>query len=247
MDVKECMDIFVSHGEKGVLCAIETGSDSTTIAGFALCVALLSLGTIVYSASVAKKQYKVMEKQSETTQEQVVALKTQIVAHERAEDAKRESHSSNTLKAMENEAQIAKKRAMLDILVKLNSDADWMANREKFISLKGQKAGLAQWANKNGASTQVVRRQLNQYELIASGIKNEILSQELYHSFYRTTVVRDFVAAYPFIIAERSTLGGASFYKEFEDLAIKFAKAKEIEDILPEIAKQKIATGEPEI
>jgi len=86
--------------------------------------------------------------------------------------------------------------------------------------LRDNTVGLKQHALKNDADALVVRAVLNQYELIAIGIRHEILDESMFRLFYRGTVLRDWNALADFIQMERHD--NALYWIELEHLADRF-------------------------
>jgi len=103
------------------------------------------------------------------------------------------------------------------------SNKEWVENRLKFIELRNHQDGLEKYANSNGIEALTIRRQLNIYELIAIGIKNDILDEEMYKHYYKSTVVRDFKGSRNFVDRERKGVDGTqTFWVEFEEMAKRF-------------------------
>ena len=78
--------------------------------------------------------------------------------------------------------RISRRRATLDLLSRNEWDSDYLEARNEFVKLKNGSSGLEFWAAKEHENTPqiaVIRSVLNDYELIAVGIEEDILDEEL--------------------------------------------------------------------
>ncbi|WP_315807316.1 MULTISPECIES: DUF4760 domain-containing protein [unclassified Bradyrhizobium] len=124
---------------------------------------------------------------------------------------------------------VARRRAMLDLIMAEQSNEFLIAERKKFIALRD--AGhLVKWADPaqaGSAETFTIRTILNRYELIAIGIKERTLDKRVYREYARTTVVKDWTAVKPFVVQMRQTTQTPTYYCEFEKLARAWANHSE--------------------
>ncbi|WP_417318346.1 DUF4760 domain-containing protein [Emcibacter sp.] len=136
-----------------------------------------------------------------------------------------------------SQRDIAKKRAMIDHITRSQSDIDFQEHRARFNKLRKAnsitKAVLAGEEVDESAEDfeetepfkdrQAVLEVLNDYELIACGIKERIYSERLYMRWFKTTVTRDWDACKTAIGSLRDGNGGVkSHFVEFEKLAEKW-------------------------
>jgi Domain of unknown function (DUF4760) len=117
---------------------------------------------------------------------------------------------------------ISSQRAMLDVMMSSQTNEHWIKMRSEFITLRDSPAGLEKYANGKTTKTLSIRKQLNQYELIAIGIAKGILDKEMFRDFYRGTFIRDHIAARNFIKKERDADNNQRFWIELEKLAKEF-------------------------
>lgn len=96
----------------------------------------------------------------------------------------------------------------------------------------------------------LVLEMLNHYELIASGIKSEILDEAFYKDYMRSTFVRDWKAAKPLVDHIRTPTpdSGADVpatlaFSEFEALATKWEAEMQAAGLLPKAAETPEKTG----
>lgn len=117
---------------------------------------------------------------------------------------------------------VSSKRAMLDVMLTIQTNAHWIEMREEFIKLRDSPAGLEKYANGKTKHTLSIRKQLNQYELISIGISRGILEKDMFRQFYRGTFLKDYSAARNFIDKERDQSKNQKFWIELETLAKEF-------------------------
>ncbi|MEX2375766.1 MAG: DUF4760 domain-containing protein [Dehalococcoidia bacterium] len=121
---------------------------------------------------------------------------------------------------------LAKKRATLDMLAQKEWDRDYIEARAEFIKLRDANSGLEFWADKehkNSPQSNVIRNTLNDYELIAVGIKEGILDEDLYKRWFKTSFLKDMRMAKNYIAAIRQEAGTDAIFAEAEWLAQKWA------------------------
>src|SRR5262245_7867179 len=101
---------------------------------------------------------------------------------------------------------ITRRRATLDLIVKVESDHDHIEAHRSFVRLAKTMEGLAPWAAEDREESKElhsIRRVLNNYELISIGIQRGILDYELFKRWHRTGTVRHWTHAHPFVAALR--------------------------------------------
>jgi len=119
---------------------------------------------------------------------------------------------------------IARRRATLDFIVLQQTNTALTEQRREFVELR-EKGNLEQWATKaNLASREatVIRAVLNTYELVAIGIVEKTMDEDLYKRWYRTSVVEDWMTVKAFVgVYQRAH--NPKLFCEFEALARKWA------------------------
>ncbi len=121
-----------------------------------------------------------------------------------------------------SQRQIARRRATLDLLAAAEADEDIIEARNKFIDLANQDGGLAIWAEKSREAeenTQKIKLVLNEFELISIGVQRGILDFELYSRWNKSTVLKYWERAEPFIVHLRTRTKNPAYYHEFQQMA----------------------------
>lgn len=132
--------------------------------------------------------------------------------------------------------EIAKKRAIFDVIHKNLWDEDSIkASRyfnkiarpaDRSVNIKQMEKSdkpLTQWAapeHRDRPEAQNIKLVLNDYELIAIGIRHEILDEEIYISWFRGGLLRDWHLSSGFIDDLRNNDNAPRLFCEFEALAI---------------------------
>lgn len=121
---------------------------------------------------------------------------------------------------------MAKKRATIDLLTQRAWDKDYLKNRRDFIRLRDHEDGLEKWADisKDGSTSQrTINNALNDYEIVAIGIDQEILDEDFYRRWYETQFLKDFDRTVGYINSLNDR-GGKSgkYYIEMQALAEKW-------------------------
>ncbi|MCP4327556.1 MAG: DUF4760 domain-containing protein [Alphaproteobacteria bacterium] len=127
--------------------------------------------------------------------------------------------------SIREQRKIAKKRATLDLLSRKEWDSDYIEARKVFLGLRDEDPGLVEWAKPEHRKTPQVtniKNTLNDYELIAIGIKENILDEELYKRWFRSSFLKDWHKSRDFIVTLRERDGVPTLFCEFEWLAKKW-------------------------
>jgi hypothetical protein len=127
---------------------------------------------------------------------------------------------------------IARRRATLDFIVMQQTAPTMTDQRQKFVELR-EKGNLQQWATKSGIASPeatLIRSTLNIYELIAIGIANHTLDEEIYRRWYRTTYVKDWIELKGFVGQYQKDYNPTLFC-EYEALAKKLANTDEAKHV----------------
>ena len=121
-----------------------------------------------------------------------------------------------------SQRELARKKASMDFITNREWSDSYPVNRAKFIELRdaadSHLASLATLENASNPESHLVRVQLNDHELMAIGIKERLLDEELLRKYLKSTVIRDFQECLPFINATRSRLQNPNIYLELEKL-----------------------------
>ena len=141
--------------------------------------------------------------------QQLKSLKTQILEDRNSVFAQIKSSSDNERLA-----------STLDLLIRMSTNQHWLENRQLFVGLRDTKEGLKKHAGENSKEALAIRAMLNQYELIAVGIGNGILDEKMFRTYYRGTVVKDWLASVQFIDEERKE--NDRYWIELQHLAERF-------------------------
>ncbi|MEM9425667.1 MAG: DUF4760 domain-containing protein [Pseudomonadota bacterium] len=123
---------------------------------------------------------------------------------------------------LREQRKIAKKRATLDMLSRREWDADYLSARTEFNRLKTGPTPLETWVNdehKNTTQSDCIRTVLNDYELIAVGIREDILDEELYKVWFKTSFLRDYNLSKSYIAAMRKKYSSDQIFAELQNLA----------------------------
>lgn len=124
---------------------------------------------------------------------------------------------------------IARKRATLDLILRCD-ETDFQKLIDEYCELRGDPAGLARYAKKSQdlspedlKSVAIIDRYLNYYEIVAVGIKQDILDKETYGLWMKAGLVNDWNYARIYIadVRKLSPLNAINF-AEFETLAIEW-------------------------
>ncbi|WP_460275114.1 DUF4760 domain-containing protein [Celeribacter sp. ULVN23_4] len=128
---------------------------------------------------------------------------------------------------IKEQRRIARRRATLDLLSRNEWDSDYLKARNEFNVLKNTPPGLAFWTSEDhAASPQIatIRSVLNDYEMIAIGIEEDILDEDLYLKWFRSSLLKDYELSKDAINSLREKHKVPSLYDRFELLAVKWEK-----------------------
>lgn len=117
---------------------------------------------------------------------------------------------------------LARRRATVDYITRLESDKDVLEANQRFIELAKAPGGLAPYAEEDREKepdTQKIKVVLNTYELVAIGVQRGVMDFELYKRWHCGGVLRYWGYAKPFAERLRERTGNQALYHEFEVLA----------------------------
>lgn len=124
---------------------------------------------------------------------------------------------------IQSQRGIARRRATLDFIMKTETDGDMIRARLKFIELTKNINGLGPWAaldKENTDETQKIKLILNEFELIAIGIKQGIIDKNLYCNWFKSGAIKHWDHAEPFVNILRSRTGNNALYAEFQQFIL---------------------------
>ena len=153
------------------------------------------------------------------------------------------------LLAMFVSRKTARQRATLDFIRSVEIDGDYQVARQSFIKLRDSGGGFCDEVQKNSEIGKTFRYILNTHELMAIGVRENILDDNLYHRWYRSTVLSDWkvtkddgyidyerskrcsVSGCPKPCDQKSRLDKCEYndgiFKEYELLATRWEKHKQ--------------------
>jgi hypothetical protein len=117
---------------------------------------------------------------------------------------------------------LTRRQATIQHIASLKADRSIQAEISKFIELSKGDENLAQWANACHEGTdnaQAINAVLNIYELMSVGIQHGIFEYRLIHQWQKSTILRYWDAAHPYVVALRQRVGKPSIWCEFEKMA----------------------------
>lgn len=135
------------------------------------------------------------------------------------------------VRTIQEQRAIATTRLTFETIHRDIWDRDYIEKRIDFIKLRDNGPGLAVYAEppperdtdcervQHTKSATTIRAILNDYETLAIGVRRGILDEEFLYRFMRSPLIRDWVAASPYVIALRAQYGIPQIYVEFEGLA----------------------------
>ncbi|MEM0930469.1 MAG: DUF4760 domain-containing protein [Pseudomonadota bacterium] len=126
------------------------------------------------------------------------------------------------VRTLEGQRAIARRQATIDFLEKRKWDSDYIAARQDFIILRDDAdRTMSYWAREAQADRperSTIRNILNDYELMAIGIQQDIFDEKIYQAYWRGTLITDWKKTRAFIEDVRE-IANAEVYKSFQDLA----------------------------
>ena len=104
----------------------------------------------------------------------------------------------------------------------------WLKLRKEIVALKAAGSLVAVFgANEAEEKTKEIATictYLNHFELTAVGINHRIINRKLYAEWFRGAYIKTWQDSHSFITELRTRRDDRKLYKEFEDLAAKWAK-----------------------
>lgn len=126
----------------------------------------------------------------------------------------------------------SKKRATVEMLLKMRLDSDYISHRNDFTKLIKAEDNLSKYASIDHAKSDtamLICRVLNYHEYLATGISEGAFDEEIYKRMSYSNCLRDWSRLKSFVIELRRIEGSNTLFQEFEDLSIRW-KSKPLED-----------------
>lgn len=120
----------------------------------------------------------------------------------------------------------AKRRATVDVVMHEKQDAELQKHRQKFADMHENKVNFTSYAcqkltdHKDENAT--ILAILNNYEFIASGIREEAFDEHIYKRMKNSLIIRDWDALKPYVTELRNKEKRPRLFAEFEWLAEKW-------------------------
>lgn len=123
---------------------------------------------------------------------------------------------------------IAKKKATIDLIILEQTNNHIMQKRNEFLKIK-KDSDLVKWADPQYAGSEqtgCIATVINKYEMIAIGINNDSLCEDIYFDWLGSTLISDWEELCTFIGELRRRKKNYGLYIHFECLALKWRARK---------------------
>lgn len=117
----------------------------------------------------------------------------------------------------------------MDLILHQESDRELVEARVEFNKIKAapdRPSLLGRPEHKNDPNAQIVRRVLNVHELTAVAIKEGVIDECVYRSWFNTTYIKDYEAMKDYIAEARKTYENPNAFAEFEAMALRWKEDK---------------------
>jgi hypothetical protein len=121
----------------------------------------------------------------------------------------------------------AKKRAVLDYVIKEQSDVELTKAKETLQVLHQAEDDIANFANdehKGSKESKAILKILSSYEFICAAIHSGAFHEGMYKKIYHTRAITDYNGLKGFIIKLRTSRKQQTLFQEFEKLGIRWTK-----------------------
>lgn len=125
--------------------------------------------------------------------------------------------------------QQARKRATIDLVLNNNTNKELLEAKRKVASYHEQNINISTFACKDLSEkpeSHEIMTLLNNYEFIASGIKEGAFDEEIYKRMNRSVLMRDWEATNSFVVELRKIFKKDTIYSEFEWLNNKWKNSE---------------------
>lgn len=117
---------------------------------------------------------------------------------------------------------VARRHATTEYLSRKMADQDMIKARADFNRVSGPGGALSTYTKPDdlsGDETQSVRLVLNDYELCSISVQHGILDINVIKQYSKSTILRDWSRAAPFVYKLRTELDNPSLFHEFEEMS----------------------------
>jgi hypothetical protein len=125
--------------------------------------------------------------------------------------------------------RIAKRRGTMDLILHQESDRELVEARTEFNKIKSGETWPSHFGKpdrKNDPEAQIIRRVLNVHEMTAVAIREGVIDERVYRSWFNGTYISDFEAMKDYIAEARKTYANPRAFCEYETLAIRWRDDK---------------------
>ena len=123
----------------------------------------------------------------------------------------------------------AKRRGTMDLILHQESDRELVEARVEFNRIKASEVRPSIYGKpdrKNEPQAQIIRRVLNVHELTAVAVKERVIDESVYRSWFNTTYIKDHDAMKDYIAEARKTYENPNAFCEFETMALRWQNDK---------------------
>jgi Domain of unknown function (DUF4760) len=119
-----------------------------------------------------------------------------------------------------------KKRETLILISSIRNSEQYKETRRAYLKVVNTTTNLVDFAKEENSEKQqtiLIEEMLNQYELVALGVRMGTLDEHFYKLWYRTSLITDYHRLKPFIEEVRRWTGVDTYFYQFEMLANRWA------------------------
>lgn len=120
--------------------------------------------------------------------------------------------------------KLAKKRALIDLIIHQKSDAELIAATQAVYKLHDDGTHLSALVGSDSKERTSILRVLNNQEFIATGIRMGAFDEQVYKQMQCSNVRKLWSAASGFVHEMRKIDGRATIFQDFEKLAVEWEK-----------------------
>jgi len=119
-----------------------------------------------------------------------------------------------------------KRRATVDLVIQQKHDSQLQASRQWLLTQHENHAGnfTQHLGNKTADPFRHILNVLNNYEFIATGIREDALDQEIYKRLQYSVAIKDWDALSGCVMELRQSTGHRTLFQEFQALAERWHK-----------------------
>lgn len=128
-------------------------------------------------------------------------------------------------RTISNQRQVSRKNLTVEIILTRIWDKDFIDARNRFNAAKRSREGIEFWGDTvhhDAETTAAVRDILNDYEILAIAVDQDVMDKPIYEKWFKTGLVADYEACRSFISIVQAK-EGKKYFVEFKKLAHKWA------------------------